>query len=76
MSFNVVVETTTRTLYAKCDSERVAKGILTSIRLAMGEKIAGFSLYSEYDDDRNGIGKETIVNPEHIVTATITEVFP
>ena len=74
MTFTVIVETTARTLYAECRSKYVAERILSSIRLAMGERTGGVSLYSEYDDDRNGIGRETVVNPAHIVTVTIVEV--
>ena len=73
MTFTVIVETTTRTLYAECRSKYVAERILASIRLAMGERTGGVSLYSKYDD-RNGIGRETVVNPAHIVTVTIAEV--
>ena len=73
MTWTVIVDTTAHTLYVKCPGAYVADRLLTSIGVAMGERLGGFWLYPEYDADVNDIGKATVVNPSHIVKATVVE---
>lgn len=82
MTWTVMVETASRTIYIQCVERTTAEDILYRIEEAIHativvvpeERNVQLRYYERYDRDSCGKGKEFIFNPAHIVSAKIVGV--